>query len=322
MKIVFFGTAEFSARILEWILHDATVEVLACVSQADKPVWRKKEILPTAVKSLAFSHNIPVFQPDTLKNNQDFYENLASLGADFFVVVAYGKIIPQSILDIPKFMSINIHGSLLPKYRGASPIQESIKNGDSKTWMTIMQMSAGMDEWAMLSTLECPILHETKTLDVFEFFSEKWPELLIKTLKNVKNGNVIPVEQDHSQATYCGKIWKEDGQVFFDTMSWINIYNTWKAYHIWPGIFSYYFGKKLEFTQIDFEENSSCLDDGFEVWDVVEYEDHGETHIAILTQDWLLILEKVKLEWKKEMDILDFVNGNKNFLEYNFVSWK
>jgi methionyl-tRNA formyltransferase len=96
----------------------------------------------------------------------------------------------------------------------------------------------------------------------------------------------------------------------------------WKAFHLWPGIYSFYQGKKLEFTQIDFEENSSCLDDGFEVWDVVEYEDHGETHIAALTFDWLLILEKVKLEWKKEMNILDFVNGNKNFLEYNFVSWK
>lgn len=322
MKIVFFGTGEFSARILDTLTSQKEIEIVACVSQPDKPVWRLKEYLPTPVKKQALEKNIPLFQPETLKNNQEFEKILTSFGADFFVVVAYGKIMPQSLLDIPKISSINIHGSLLPLYRWASPIQAAIKNGETQTGITIMKMSAWMDEWDILSTMKVDIKHETKTQDIFDAFSQNGANFLVETLKKYQSGEIIPCPQNHQEATYCGKISKEDGHIDFEKQSWNEIYNTWKAYHIWPGIYSFYAWKKIQFTQIDFEANNSCLDDGFEVWDVVEYEDHWHRHIAILTKDGLLILEKVKLEWKKEMDILQFVNGNKDFLEYNFVSGK
>lgn len=322
MKIVFFWTADFSANILDKLFHTQWMEIVWVVSQADKPVGRKKEILPTPVKQKALDFWIPVFQPETLKNNQEFYQILSEFQADFFVVVAYGKIIPLQILELPKYLSVNIHGSLLPLYRWASPIQAAIKNGDLKTWVTIMKMTAGMDEWDILSTLEVDIWHTTKTQDIFDFFSQNATQVLVDTLIKYQNGEIVWVPQDHWEATYCGKISKEDGQIDFLKQSGKEIFCTWKAYHIWPGIYSFYQWKKIQFTQIDFEENASCLENWFEVWDVVEYEDHWENHIAILTQDWLLILEKVKLEWKKEMDILPFVNGNKTFLEYNFVIQK
>ncbi len=318
MKIIFFGTAEFSANILQKLIENTSVDVVAVVSQPDKPIWRKKELLPTPVKDLAMQQNIPVYQPESLKNNSEIFDLLSSYQADFFVVVAYGKIIPETILDIPKNMSINIHGSILPLYRWASPIQAAIKNGDSKTWITLIKMSAGMDEWDILSTFEVDVGHTTKTQDLFEIFSNIWGDVLVHTLEKLQKWEIIPVSQDHQKATYCSKIAKEDGQIFFQTQLWQDIYNTWKAYHIWPGIYSYYNEKKIQFLEVDFEVNQSCLDEWFEVWDVVEYEDHGKKQIAILTLDGLLIVKKVKLEWKKEMDILPFVNGNKNFLEYNF----
>ena len=322
MKIVFFWTAEFSANILSELYHTPDIEIVWVVSQCDKPVGRKKEILPTPVKQKALEYNIPVYQPETLKNNESFFESLKQCEADFFVVVAYGKIIPERILQLPKYLSVNIHWSLLPLYRGASPIQEAIKNGDTQTGVTIMKMSAWMDEWDILSTLKVDISYTTKTQDIFGFFSKNAPWILVQTLFWYQNWEIVWIPQNHWEATYCGKISKEDGQINFLTQTWLHIYNTWKAYHIWPWIYSFYQWKKISFTQIDFEENASCLDDWFEIWDVVEYEDHGEAHIAILSQDGLLILEKVKLEWKKEMNILDFVNGNKDFLEYNFVTQK
>ena len=155
MKIAFFWTWDFSKNILKNILNsEKKVEIKLIVSQADKPIWRKKEILPTPVKSLALDEKIEVLQPEKLKENKDFFEKLKSLDLDFIVVVAYGKIIPKEILEIPKFWCINIHWSLLPLYRGASPIQESLKNWDEKTWLTIMFMSEGMDEWEMLAKKE------------------------------------------------------------------------------------------------------------------------------------------------------------------------
>ena len=171
MKIAFFWTWEFSKNILKNILESKNpLEVKLIVSQADKPIWRKKEIIPTPVKTLALEKNIEILQPEKLKNNEDFFEKLKSLDLDFIVVVAYGKIIPKDILDIPKFSCINIHGSLLPLYRWASPIQESIKNWDKKTWLTIMYMSEWMDEWDMLAKKEVNIDILDKTPDIFRKF--------------------------------------------------------------------------------------------------------------------------------------------------------
>lgn len=321
MKIAFFGTGEFSRSILEKILENKDVEVKLVVSQPDKPFGRKQELMPTPVKVIAQEKNIPLLQPEKLKNNTDFFDTLKSLDLDFIVVVAYGKIVPNEVLDAPKYSCINIHGSILPAYRGASPIQESIKNGDKTTGVTIMFMSTGMDEWDILAIEKVDIDIQDKTPDIFRKFENISVPVLINTLQWVMEWTIQGIPQDNSKATYCSKIDKEFGKIDFENESVTQIYNKYRAYTPWPGIYTYYNDKKFDITDCFFEENELSFDEDFSLWDVVEFEDHGKNQIGILCKWGILILHKVKLEGKKEMPIKDFLNGNKDFLEYRFCSF-
>lgn len=321
MKIAFFWTGNFSKNILESIYNNyKDVNIVSVISQVDKPIWRKQELIQTPIKQFALSKKLPVIQVEKLKNNTEFFNYLESLELDFIVVVAYGKIIPNEILKIPKYGCINIHGSILPAYRWASPIQESLKFGDKKTGLTIMYMSAWMDEWNILKIEEIPIDISDKTWDIFQKFEWIWPKLLIETLYEIISWNIIATPQDDSKATYCKKIEKEDGKINFQEDNIINIYNKFRAYTPWPWIYSYYNGKKFDITDCFFDENNIIFDEDFALWDVVEFEDNWKTSIGILCREWILILNKIKLEWKKEMSIKDFINGNKDFLDYNFIN--
>jgi len=317
MKIAFFGTWDFSKNILEWILQNKTVEVALVVSQPDKPIGRKKIITPTAVKILAEENNIPVLQPDKLKNNTDFFNVLQQWEFDFLVVVAYGKIVPIEVLNAPKTACINIHWSILPAYRWASPIQEAVKNWDSKTWLTIMYMSEWMDEWDILKIEEVNIKRDDTTLDIFNKFQDIWAEVLIQTLEWVLSWKIQWKKQDDSKASYCSKIEKEDGNIDFSKNAQ-EIYNLHKAYKAWPGIFTNYNGKKFSIEKCDFIDCEILEEWVFEIWDVVEYSNHWIDSIWIACGSWILLLEQIKLEWKKSMDINSFINGNKDFLDYNF----
>lgn len=319
MKIAYFWTGDFSRNILAGILEKNALEVKLAVSQPDKPFGRKQEFIPTPVKQLAWEKDLEILQPEKLKNNTEFFDKLTSFELDFIIVVAYGKIIPKEILEIPKYGCINIHGSILPEYRWASPIQECLKNWDKKTWLTIMYMSEGMDEWDVLKIEEINIDILDKTPELFKKFENVWVDLLLSTLQWIVSSEIQWIPQDSSKATYCSKISKEDGKIDFETESVFDIYNKYRAYSPWPGIYSYYEGKKFDITDCFFEENELYFDDDFQLGDVVEFEDHGENHIWILCKWGILILNRVKLEWKKEMSIKDFINGNKNFLEYNFI---
>lgn len=317
MKIAFFWTWEFSKNILQWIL-DENVDVQLVVSQPDKPVGRKKIITPTAVKLLAQEKNIDVLQPEKLRNNEEFFSTLRNLELDFIVVVAYGKIVPSEVLEAPKYGCINIHGSILPAYRWASPIQEAVKNWDNQTWVTIMYMSEAMDEWDILDIHKVDILRDDTTADIFQKFENIWAKTLISTLQKVISGEITGEKQDDSKATYCSKIEKSDGEIDF-SKSAKEIYNTFKAYKAWPGIFSYYNGKKFTIEACDFLEEDIMLDDDFGLWDVIEYENHWKTQIWVICQHGILLIQQIKLEWKKSMDINSFINGNKDFLEYSFA---
>lgn len=319
MNIAFFWTWEFPKNILKDLLKYDDLNVKLVVSQPDKPVWRKMEITPTPVKVLALENNIEVIQPEKLKDNLEFIDKLKSIDLDFIIVVAYWKIIPTSILEIPKYFPINIHWSILPLYRWASPIQEAIKNGDRQTWISIMEMTAWMDEGGVFLTHKIDIDILDKTPDLFEKFQKDWAQVLYWVLQEIVNNNLKPIPQDNSKATYCSKISKEDWKIDFEKQTWFEIYNKYRSYSPWPWIFTYYNWKKLELSEILFEENELVFDEDFKLWDVVEFEDHWVKNISILTNWWLLILKKVKLEWKKEMDITSFLNWNKDFLEYNFL---
>lgn len=320
MNIAFFWTWWFSKNILESLFNDyKEINILLVVSQPDKPFWRKQEFIPTPVKKFALSNNLSVLQPEKLRNNIEFFDYLKSLNLDFIVVVAYWKIIPIEILEIPKYWCINIHWSILPAYRWASPIQESLKKWDKETWLTIMYMSEKMDEWDVLKIEKVNIDILDKTPDIFKKFENIWPKLLVDTLNWIISWKINWIPQDASKATYCKKIEKEDWKIDFKNERVLDIYNKFRAYFPRPGIYTYYKNKKFDLTDIFFKENELIFDKDFNLWDVVEFEDHGKNNIWILCNWWILILNKVKLEWKKEMSIKDFVNWNKDFLDYNFL---
>ncbi|MDD4151332.1 MAG: methionyl-tRNA formyltransferase [Candidatus Gracilibacteria bacterium] len=318
ISIAYFGTGEFSASILSDILKDDFFDVKLVVSQADKKVGREQILTQTPVKKIALENNLEVLQPEKLKENTEFFDKLKSLYLDFIIVVAYGKIIPKEILDIPANFVVNIHGSILPLYRGASPIQESIKSGDTKTGLTIMKMSEGMDEGDILSIKEVEINILDKTKDIFDKFSKIGTNLLSETLQKYLNGEIKSIKQDNSKATYCGKISKEDGKIDFSNMKAKEIYDLWRAYSIWPGVYTYFNGKKLEITDCFFDEQEISLDDDFSIGDVVELEDHSIKSVGIICFSGILLINKLKLEGKKETDIFSFINGNKDFLDYSF----
>ena len=319
MKIAFFWTWEFSSNILCWILTYKNINVSLVVSQPDKPIWRKKEILPTPIKILALYNKINVLQPIKLRKNLDFFEELKNLNLDFIVVVAYWKIIPKVVLDIPKYWCINIHWSILPLYRGASPIQESIKNWDTYTWLTIMYMSEWMDEWDILNIKEIRIEKTDKTSDIFEKFVKIWPKLLIETLNWIIQWKNKWIKQDDNKASYCSKISKKDWEINFNKETASEIYNKFKAYSPWPWIYTYYNWKKLDidnccFSNIwDFEKNYTW---DIKPWKVIKI--NKKTIWIICCDLKFLILTKVKLEWKKIMDINSFINWNKDFINYIF----
>ena len=326
MKIAFFGTSDFSKNILNWILEQWGIEVWLIISQPDKPVGRKKIITPTPIKVFAEEKWIKVFQPVKLKTSPQpspseereqeeiikFYEELKKWDFDFIVVVAYWKIVPVEVLDAPKYWCINIHGSILPDYRWASPIQEAVKNWDKETWLTIMYMSKWMDEWDILAIEKVNIDKHDNTLDIFDKFEKIGPKLLINTLNWVLDWSIKWKKQDDSKATFCTKISKEDWNIDFKVESWENIYNKFKAYSPWPWIYSYYNDKKISFEDIELTQDTAP---GFEIWKIIK----NWKKIWVVTSDnKIIILKQVKLEWKKSMDILSFVNWNKDFLEYKF----
>ena len=345
MKIAFFWTWEFSRNILKTILEFENIDVPLIVSQPDKPVWRKKEMLHTPIKILAIEKNIKILQPEKLKtlsltplligdgdNKEDFYKILYDLNLDFIVVVAYWKIVPKKVLEAPKFWCINIHWSILPLYRWASPIQESIKNWDTKTWLTIMYMSKWMDKWNILKIKEIAINENDKTEDIFKKFEEIWPELLINTLNWILDWKIKWIKQDDSMATYCSKITKEDWKIDFSNSA-KSIYNKFKAYSSWPWIYTYYKWKKMDITDCIYINPStrssfspllrgtkgdydfSLLWGDIETGQIIKLENKN---IWIICWEWILILKQIKLEWKKTMDINSFINWNKDFLDYKF----
>ena len=319
IKIAFFGTPSFAWNILAWTFKHFEIDIVLVVSQPDKVVGRKRELQVTPVKQVAFDAGIEVLQPERLKTDTVFLSKLESLKLDFIVVVAYGKIIPKSILDIPKYGCVNIHGSILPKYRGASPVQAAVKSGDSETGITIMFMSEWMDEGDILQIEKVSIDEDDTSPDIFKKFTDIWPKLLIYTLQKVQSWDILGTPQNDSLATYCGKISREEGEVFFQKQSAQEIYNTYKAYTPWPGIFTYFHWKR-------FVIEDCCFSDVWDFerdyeWELViwKFIKINKKHYAIICNDKkFLVLKNVKLEGKKSMDIVSFVNGNREVLEYIF----
>lgn len=243
MKIVFFGTPAFSVPFLEHLIRDPEIEVVGVVTQPDKPAGRGGEVTQSPIKTMAQDAVIPFFQPSSLKTDQHIGKTLAGLDADFFVVVAYGKIIPKSILDIPKRGCINVHPSLLPRHRGPSPMQWAIAQGDPTTGVTIMLLDEGMDTGPLLASEFITIDSEETYESLVHKVHEIGPRLLAETLKRYEKNEIIPLKQDEAYATITRLLEKEDGHVNW-SQTMVQIDRKHRAYSSWPGTWTCWQRKK------------------------------------------------------------------------------
>ena len=311
VKIVFFGTPEFAATYLESLLNDSDFEIIAIVTQPDKPAGRNQEIIFSPVKQIAVEKNIQVFQPETLKDNSEIINQLKGLEVDLFVVVAYGSIIPQTILDIPKSGAINVHPSLLPKYRGASPIQSALLNGEKETGITIMLIDAKMDHGPILVQKVIELTGEETNDLLHESIAKDSTDLLSQTIKDYLTGKIKPQEQDHLQATFCKTIDKSEAKI-----DWSNSAQEIKqkiyAFYPWPGTWTIWNGKRIKiFPPVEIMEMSALEQD--------KQKKPGEAFIldkklAISCGQNFLVIYKLQIEGKKEMLAEEFVRGYGNFI--------
>ena len=238
MKVLFMGTPDFAVPCLESIIKSENNNVIGVVTQPDKPKGRGHKLQPTPVKAKAVEYNIPVFQPETLKN-RSFEDELKQLNPDIIVVVAYGQILPEYILNFPKFGCINVHASLLPKYRGAAPIQWSVINGDTTTGVTTMYMAKSLDTGDMIQKAEIQIGDEETAGELHDRLSLIGADLIVETIKKLSEGKAIRVPQNDSLSSYAPMLNKETGHIDWNKNS-SDIINLIRGTNPWPGAFTSY----------------------------------------------------------------------------------
>ena len=322
MKIIFMGTPDFAASALEKIV-EAGHEITLVVTQPDKPKGRSGELQVSDVKACALKHGFPVFQPERIK----LPENVAYLKnyeADIYVVAAFGQILSQEILDIPKFGCVNIHASLLPKYRGAAPIQQAIIDGEKKTGVTIMQMAAGMDTGDILLQREIPIDDNETGGGLFDKLSELGAELIAEALPKIERGELTPVPQDEKLATKCGKLSKNMGKIDFNKNA-ITIRNLIRGLNPWPSAYTRLDGKMLKIWSADAIDDKNVKEIAGNV-EVLKNAAPGTVSfvtkdaVGVATGKGTLVLKEVQLEGKKRMLVKDFLLGNKVEIGTSFLA--
>ncbi|MBU1953814.1 methionyl-tRNA formyltransferase [Patescibacteria group bacterium] len=318
IKVVFMGTPDFAVPPLQALISAENIEVSAVITQEDKKVGRKQIVTPPPVKILALENQIPVLQPPGLKNNAKIVKLLQDLRPDFIVVVAFGRILPETILKIPKYCCINIHGSLLPKYRGASPIEEALRRGDKETGLTFIKMTGEMDAGPVLHIQRLPIDPADTSLTLRVKLSVLASTLLPAVLQDYVDEVITPIPQDESKSTRCHKIIKADGFIDPVKMTANEISNCIRAFTSWPGCFLIIGNKKLKLIEIKTDNNSTntkSLRPG-------QISEPASGQIAIGTKSGAIILTKVQLEGKKAMPIQDFLRGNKDLFKEALTSAK
>lgn len=308
VRVVFMGTPEFAAVMLDGLI-DGGYNIVGVVTKPDKPAGRDQEPTPSRVKEVALEHGLPVEQPEKL--DEEALKKIEAWKPDLIVVAAYGKILPQSILDMPGFGCINVHASLLPKWRGASPIQNALLAGETETGVTIMLMDKGMDTGDIIAQEKTDIgPDETKELLLLRL-TGLGRDLLLQTLPAWVRRTVSATPQDGSQATLCQLIERNDGHIVW-TDDAESIYNRYRALFPWPGIFTFW--KKddgllrLKLHKVSYQKQSPQA--GYPMGQVVEV---GEK-IGIQAGSGVIFLEEVQLEGKTRMGIAEFVRGNQDFI--------
>ena len=303
LNIIFAGTPDFAAQHLQAILNSQH-NVIAVYTQPDKPAGRGKKLQASPVKQLAEQNNIPVYQPKSLRKEEAQFE-LKVLNADVMVVVAYGLILPKAVLDAPRLGCLNVHGSILPRWRGAAPIQRSIWAGDAQTGVTLMQMDEGLDTGDMLHKVYCDILPTETSTSLYNKLAELAPSALIDVLDNLENGKFIAEKQDDSQSNYAEKLSKEEAQLDW-SLSAMQLERNIRAFNPWPIAY---------FSTEDKDGNTQTL----KVYqaEVFPHQDKpagtilsaDKNGIQIATVDGVLNLLQLQPAGKKPMSAQDLLNG-------------
>lgn len=302
LKVLFMGTPDFAVPTLE-ALCNSDYEVIGVVTQPDKPKGRGKSVQMTPVKECALKYDIPVFQPVRIRDEENVAK-LAKLDIDFMVVVAFGQILPKSILDMPKYGCINVHSSLLPTYRGAAPIQWTIINGESKTGITTMFMDEGIDTGDILLQEETPIYDDETGGSLHDRLADMGAKLLIKTLDGVKDGSIKRIKQDDSKSNYVGMLNKNMGKMDF-TKSAIELERLVRGLNPWPSAYTSLNDKMFKIWEAKAIEDDSKYEEA-KVGTIVLI---NKTTIVVKTGKGLLELFEVQLEGKKRMLVEDFLRG-------------
>lgn len=310
MKVIFMGTPDFAVSTVDAIKANGH-EVVLVVTQPDKPRGRSGKLAYSPVKEWALENNVAIFQPQKIKNENSL-AYLKTIDADITVVAAYGQILPETILNLHKYGCINVHASLLPKYRGAAPIQWAILNGDDKTGITIMQMGVGLDDGDILLTKEVP-LDNTKTGgSLFDELAEIGGQEAVRALDLIQKGEIVKVPQDESKATRVGMINKSLGEIDFNNQA-VVIERYIRGLNPWPSAYTRLNGKNLKIWKASVISDYSTLDylsdkdlDKFSPGEVCFV---NKNSLFVVTGDGILSLEEIQLEGKKRMDISSFLLG-------------
>lgn len=302
-KFVFMGSPAFALPTLEALAREH--ELLGVYTQPDRPAGRGQKLMPSAVKQWAQECGAAIYQPPSLRHEPIAVEVLRKLEPEVVIVAAYGLILPQSVLDIPPHGCLNVHASLLPRYRGAAPIAAAILSGDEETGVTIMQMDAGLDTGAMLAKVRTPIHPDDTTQSLSERLAQLGAELMVEVLPKYLSGEITPEPQDESQASLSPKIEKNDGRIDW-SKSAIDLDRMLRAYTPWPGVFCEWQGQRLKIVRAS-TSKQAVMRGTYEVGEVVQFA--GE-RIGVATGDGLLELHEVQLAGKRATAIDEFVRGH------------
>jgi methionyl-tRNA formyltransferase len=304
MLLVFCGTPRFAVPTLERLVEAGHCAPLV-VTQPDRPRGRGMEVAVSPVKDAATRLGLAVLQPATIKNNVEFREQLAATRPDAIIVVGYGRIIPQWMIDLPRFGNLNLHASLLPKYRGAAPIQWAIANGESVTGVTTMRIDAGLDTGDILMQREVPIAVEDTGVTLGPTLASIGAELMVETLRGLEKGQIRPTTQDHSRATFAPILKKEDGRMDFSRTA-NDLFNRLRGFQPWPGAFTIFKGKTLQVHQARPVQAAAKLMPAEVVVEGTRLFVGCGGDIGAGTR---LELIEIQLEGKRRMSAQEFING-------------
>ena len=300
MNIIFMGTPEFSVPALQKLIDE--FKVSAVFTQPDRPKGRGKNLAMSPVKQLAVAYDIPVYQPLKLKNNKEMLEKIESLKPDFIVVVAFGQILPKEILDIPKYGCINLHASLLPKYRGAAPINWCIIEGESKSGNTTMLMDVGLDTGDMLLTEEVELSNTITAGELHDILMNSGGELLVKTIKGIVNNEIHPVKQKNELSSYASMLNKEMAKINWNCSN-VSIHNLIRGLNPRPIAYTHYEDVVMKIYKSNVLNEKSNKEPGA----IIEVSKEG---IKVSTGSGVLLIEEIQFPGKKPLKVKDYIIGN------------